>query len=131
MSDQYLISAEEASKILHHHRKYIYKLQDCGILKGFKVRGKWFFLRSDVEKLSQADKDNESIKENAYTGVDMPLMVHEEPASVDTELFEALVRHAAKLSMLDNMKKHNCINDSEYTKIKNSLNKQYQKNRSR
>ena len=127
MVDQYLISAEEASQILHHHKKYIYKLQDRGILKGFKVRGKWFFLRSDVEKLSYMNKDNEIIKGNEHTENDIPLVIHKEPENVDTELFDALVKHAAKLAMLDNLKKHNCIDDSEYARIKNYINKQFKK----
>ena len=131
MVDQYLISTYEASQILHHHRKYIYKLQDCGMLKGFKVSGKWFFLRSDVEKLLNMEKDNESINENEQTEDAIPLVVHEEPSSVDTESFDALIRYAAKLSMLDNLKKHNCINDSEYIKIKDSITKQYKRIQSR
>jgi hypothetical protein len=128
MVDQYLISAEEASQILHHHKKYIYKLQDRGILKGFKVRGKWFFLRSDVEKLSYMNKDNQIIKENEPSEEDITMPVHKEPENVDTELFEALVRHAAKLSMLDKLKRHNCIDDSEYVRIKNYINKQFKNN---
>ena len=131
MVDQYLISTYEASQILHHHRKYIYKLHDCGILKGFNVSGKWFFLRSDVEKLLNMEKDNESINENEQTEDAIPLVVHEEPSSVDTESFDALIRYAAKLSMLDNLKKHNCINDSEYIKIKDSITKQYKRIQSR
>ena len=127
MVDQYLISAEEASQMLHHHRKYIYKLQECGKLKGFKVRGKWFFYRSDVEKLSNMEKDNESTKECDDKETISPVVIHEEPANVDTEQFDALVRHAAKLAMLDNLRKHNCINDSEYQKIKNSLNKKFKR----
>ncbi len=118
MIEQHLISAEEASQILHHHKKYIYKLREQGELEGYKVKGKWFFLRRDVEKLGDIPKN---IIRN--TEKNLSDIVNVKYSESDTEYFDRLIKYAAKLSMLNRLKKEKYLTENEYERIKNKIKK--------